>query len=124
MTGNCLSVLRRSAMSSLSPHWTVDGGRRHAASVVSADFQNQRLPAALRSLADDTGINNLVDAKIVEKANQVHVTAAPTNVPVDTAVRRLADMGDFKAVAIDNVLYVTTRTNAATLLKEQQIKKE
>jgi hypothetical protein len=113
---DCLEVVPMDK--SWAEGWTADA--RHLASVVSADFQNERLPKALQSLADQTGINVLVDAKIGDKANQVLVTAALSNVPVDTAVRLLADMGDFKAVTIDNVLYVTSKGNAAILLKEQE----
>ena len=43
------------------------------------------------------------------------------NVPVDTAVRVLADMADLQPAFLDNVIYVTTRENAKRL--EQDSKK-
>jgi hypothetical protein len=42
------------------------------------------------------------------------------HVPLETAVRLLADMADVKAVALENVLYVTTKENADKLLREQR----
>jgi hypothetical protein len=40
------------------------------------------------------------------------------NVPVDTAVRVLANMADLQAVRLDNVLYVTTPKRATQLQAE------
>jgi hypothetical protein len=39
-------------------------------------------------------------------------------VPLETVVRLLADMAEVKAVALDNVLYVTTPENAEKLHQE------
>jgi hypothetical protein len=46
------------------------------------------------------------------------VTARLINVPLDRAVRLLADMADLKAVLLGNVLYVTSKENAAQWEKE------
>src|SRR5439155_26824057 len=74
-------------------------------------------------LADSTGINVILDARVAEKAGKTPVTATLNGIPLDTAVRLLADMADLKAVAIDNALYVTTKPNAETLQAEQEKRK-
>ncbi len=63
----------------------------------------------------------MLDARVGEAA-KVPVSAELTNVPLDTAVRLLADMAGLKSVQIDNVVYVTTPANAAVLQKEQEQK--
>ena len=78
------------------------------------DFEEQPLKLALRSVSNKTGSNIVLDPRAGEKA-QTAVTARLMNVPVDTAVRILADMADLQVVRLDNVLYVTTRENAARL---------
>ncbi len=40
--------------------------------------------------------------------------------PLDTAVRILADMADLQPVIMDNVIYVTTRENAVRLEADHQ----
>jgi hypothetical protein len=56
----------------------------------------------------------VIDSRTEEKA-KTRVTATFHSVPVDTAVLILADMADLRAVALDNVLYVTTKENAEQL---------
>ena len=42
------------------------------------------------------------------------------NVPTDTAVRLLANMAGLSVARLDNVLYVTTRENAAAAQADQE----
>jgi hypothetical protein len=86
--------------------------------LVWEDFEEQPLKLALRSVSNNTGWNIVLDPRAGEKA-QTAVTARLMNVPADTAVRILADMGDLQVVRLDNVLYVTTPQNAARLQAQQ-----
>lgn len=72
------------------------------------------LEEALRELADNNDLNILVDTRVAEKAKKP-VTARLRGVPIDTAVRLLTDMADLKSVVVDNVIYVTSKANAAAL---------
>ena len=93
--------------------------RRDQAPTVQADFTGRPLDEALRELADASGINIVLDARAGEKA-KTSITASLTNVPVDTAVLILADMADMRPVALDNVLYVTSKESAEQLLAWQK----
>ena len=48
------------------------------------------------------------------------VTARLANVPVDTALRVLADMAGLKVVRMENVFYITSAENAEKLEKEKK----
>jgi len=85
---------------------------------VDVDFDRSPLDEALRHLADSSGINIVLDARAGDKGRKP-VTANMNDVPVDTAVRLLAEMADLKSLAIDNVLFVTTRESAKELQEEQ-----
>jgi type II secretory pathway component HofQ len=85
--------------------------------MVDANFDRRPLAEALHELADQSGINVVLDARAGEKA-RTEVTATLSHVPVDTAVQVLADMADLKSMAIDNVIYVTSKANAKTLQRE------
>jgi hypothetical protein len=87
------------------------------AQMVTAEFDKQPLDEALRELADQSGINVVVDARVADKARTA-ITATLSHVPLDTAVEVLADMADLKSLAIDNVIYVTTKANAKRMQKE------
>jgi hypothetical protein len=87
------------------------------AQMVDADFDRRPLAEGLHELADQSGINVVLDARAGEKA-RTEVTATLSHVPVDTAVQVLADMAGLKSLAIDNVIYVTAKANAKTLQKE------
>jgi hypothetical protein len=87
--------------------------------LVSAEFQKRPLEEALRELADQADFNVLLDPRAGEKA-KAPVTARLANMPLDTAVRLLANMAELKAYQVDNVLYVTTSENAAHMEEEKQ----
>ncbi len=74
-------------------------------------FDAKTLGDALHALSEETGITVLLDPKVGDKA-KTPVTANLQGVPLDTAVGLLADMAGLRAVAVDNVLYVTTEENA------------
>ena len=87
--------------------------------LVSADFQKRPLDEALKELADQADFNVLLDPRSAEKA-KAPINARLSNMPLDTAVRLLANMAELKAYQVDNVLYVTTPENAARMEEEQQ----
>jgi hypothetical protein len=85
---------------------------------VDAEFDRTPLDEALREVTDRTGTNVVLDTQVGDKGRRV-VTARLAVVPVDTAVRLLADMAELRAVAIDNVIYVTSIDKAKQLQAEQ-----
>jgi type II secretory pathway component HofQ len=82
-------------------------------------FDDVTLAKALRQLADASGYNLVVDVRVADKA-KTKVSARLANVPVDTAVRVLADMADLGVVRLDNLFYVTNRENAAQIRAEEE----
>lgn len=82
--------------------------------LVHADFEGRPLGEALQELAEQAAFSVVVDARAADKA-KTPVSASFTNLPLDTAVRVLADMADLKPFLVDNLLYVTTRDNADRL---------
>lgn len=81
-------------------------------------LDNTQIDVALGQLARQSGYNIVVDPRVAEKL-QTPATAEFNNVPVDTAVRLLANMVGMNVVRLDNVLYVTTPDNAKHLREEQ-----
>jgi hypothetical protein len=89
--------------------------------LVHANFDKKPLSEALQELSNRTGFNIVVDARVASKA-ETAVTAKLANTPLDTAVRVLADMADLKPFLTDNLLYVTTKENAARLEEQERQK--
>jgi hypothetical protein len=85
--------------------------------LVAGTFEKVPLQAALRELAH---AGNIVLDIRAAKEGETAVTADLVNVPLDTAVRMLADMAGLKVVPLDNVLYVTSKDNARLLMEEQE----
>lgn len=80
--------------------------------LVHSKFEKVPLEEALKELSGLTEFNIVVDARLGEKA-RAPVTARFLNTPLDTAVRFLADMANLRSLQQDNVLYVTSKQNAA-----------
>ena len=87
--------------------------------LVSVAFEKRPLTDALKELSTLTDVSVVVDGRAGEKKGNTAVTATFKNVPLDTAVRVLADIAGLSSMLIDNVLYVTTRPNAKVLEAEQ-----
>jgi RNA polymerase sigma factor (sigma-70 family) len=81
-------------------------------------FEGTPISKALASVTETTGYNVVVDSRVAEKV-QGKATVQFNNVPVDTAVRLLANMADLSMVRLDNVFYLTTAENAKRLHEEQ-----
>jgi hypothetical protein len=85
---------------------------------VDAAFDKIPLTEALDRLSASLGVSVVVDGRVAKQA-QSAVSGTFHNVPIDTAVRLLADMAELKMVAVDNALYVTSNENAQQLRREQ-----
>jgi RNA polymerase sigma factor (sigma-70 family) len=84
------------------------------------EFEKVSLPTALQRLAKGSGMNVVLDPRAsTEGGEKLTVSARFANVPVDTAVRILANMADLQMVRLDNVLYVTTPKRALQLKVEE-----
>ncbi len=86
---------------------------------VTGRFQRQSLADSLQELADLSGVSIVLDDTRTADHAKALVTARLDDVPVQTAVKVLADMAGLKAVALENLLYVTTEENAARLQAER-----
>ncbi|HEY7428926.1 MAG TPA: hypothetical protein VH682_32145 [Gemmataceae bacterium] len=89
--------------------------------LVNATLAKSPLEDAIKELAEQTEFNVVLDNRATDKA-KIPVSATLRNMPLDTALRLLADMADLRSVHLDNVLYVTTKENAAEL--EARLEKE
>jgi hypothetical protein len=89
--------------------------------LVHRKFDKVPLDQVLNELADLTDFNIVLDPRTAEKG-KVAVTARFLNTPLDTAVRYLADMADLRSFQQDNMLYVTSKENAA--IWEARLRKE
>jgi type II secretory pathway component GspD/PulD (secretin) len=78
---------------------------------VSIDCQGTEFATVVKELAADTGANLVVDPRLGDKAKK-EVTLALEDVPLETAIRLLAEVSDLRAVRSSNVLFVTTAERA------------
>jgi hypothetical protein len=87
--------------------------------LVWEELENVSLPAALLRMAKASGMNVVLDPRaLTTEQAKLTVTCQFDNVPVDTAVRILANMADLQMVRLDNVLYITTPKRASQLQAE------
>lgn len=84
---------------------------------VGVDCDGTDFASAMRQLAADTGANIVLDPRLGERAKKP-VTLKLEDVPLETAVRLLAEVADLRAVRMNNVLYVTTGERARTLRED------
>ncbi|MFO0876156.1 MAG: sigma-70 family RNA polymerase sigma factor [Gemmataceae bacterium] len=87
--------------------------------LVNHSLHKVTLGQALEELAQATNFNIIVDVRVNEKV-ALPVSARLNNVPIDTAVRLLADMAELAVVRMDNVFYVTSPENARKLTAEEK----
>lgn len=81
---------------------------------VNLDLDRVQLGTALKQLAKETGTNLVVDSRVL-KESQTAVTLQLEDVPLDTAVRLMAEMAGLKPVRVGNVLFVTSKASANEL---------
>jgi type II secretory pathway component HofQ len=81
---------------------------------VSLDLEGMPLQMALKGLAKDTATNLVLDPSVA-KEGQTLLTLQLDDVPLETAVRLMAEMGGLKTVRLGNVLFVTTKAKAVDM---------
>jgi hypothetical protein len=81
---------------------------------VSVDLDRVQMEKALKGLARETATNLLVDAR-AQKESQSPVTLQLDDVPLETAVRLIAEGAGLKPVRLGNVVLVTTKAHAVEL---------
>jgi hypothetical protein len=87
--------------------------------LVNTIIRDKPLSAALDEIAESTGANIVLAPQAGEKAKRT-LTARLFNVPVESAVRMLAESCDLKAVSVADALYVTTPERAEAWQKEDE----
>jgi hypothetical protein len=98
--------------------WLTD---RSLPPLVTVRFARRGLRAALEDLSQMTGVSVVLDRRV---HGEPRLNTALNNVPLDTAVRLLADMSDLDVVAMDSILYVTDKPNAEKLQREQEARRQ
>jgi hypothetical protein len=86
--------------------------------LVWEDFRKVSLESAFNTLADASDFNIIIDARVEEKT-ALKISARLANVPVDVAVRLLADMAGLSVVRMGNVFYVTSSQSAEKWQKKK-----
>jgi hypothetical protein len=81
---------------------------------VNVDLEKVEFAEALKQLSRETAANLLLDSR-VEKEAKAAVSLQLEDVPLETAVRLLAEMAGLKPVRVGNVLFVTDKQTAAEL---------
>lgn len=81
---------------------------------VSVDCNETAFGTVVKQLGADTGANVVLDPRLGDKAAKA-VTLKLEEVPLETAVRLLAEVADLRAVRMSNVLFVTTGERAEKL---------
>ncbi|MBP3954229.1 hypothetical protein J8F10_02825 [Gemmata sp. G18] len=81
---------------------------------VSVNCEGTAFGAAVKQLSADCGANIVLDPRLKDKVNAA-VTLKLDDVPLETAIRLLAEVADLGAVRMSNVLFVTTTERAEKL---------
>jgi hypothetical protein len=87
---------------------------------VNVDMDKVDLATALRQLGRQAGVNILLDSR-AEKDASAKVSFQLEDVPLDTAVRLLAEMANLKPVRVGNVLFVTSKENANEMRNDPEL---
>src|SRR5262249_2067248 len=78
-----------------------------------------QLGNALKKLAKETGTSLIVDSRVAKEA-EAAITLQLDDVPLETAVRLMAESAGLKPVRVGNVLFVTNKANAKELKADQE----
>jgi type II secretory pathway component GspD/PulD (secretin) len=85
---------------------------------VNIDLDKVQFADALKQVSHDTATSILLDPRVA-KDTDVKVTLQLEDVPLETAVRLMAETAGLKPVRVGNVLFVTSKTNAAQMRNEE-----
>lgn len=98
--------------------------RRQLRQRVSLAHDGTPLPKVLEGLAAETGANVVLDPRAKGKAAEATVELRLDDVPLETAVRLAAEVAGFRAVRLNNVVFVTTDERAEKLRADTEEKTE
>jgi type II secretory pathway component GspD/PulD (secretin) len=87
---------------------------------VNLNLDEVPLDKALKNLAKNTPANLVLDPRVAKEAKAAPLTLQLENVPLETAVRLMAEMASLKSVRVGNVLFVTTEARADKLRAEEE----
>jgi len=87
---------------------------------VTIDHDKTDFATALKQLARETGTNLILDSRLGKEANQP-VTFQAEDVPLETAVRLMAEMVGLKPVRVGNVLFVANEANGTKLRNDPDL---
>jgi hypothetical protein len=87
---------------------------------VNLDVDKVEIAKAIKQLARDTATNLIIDNRAAKEA-QTAVTLQMDDVPLETAVRLMAEMAGLKPVRVGNVLFVTTKANANEMRQDPDL---
>jgi hypothetical protein len=87
---------------------------------ISVDMDKVEFTSAMKQISRDTSVNLILDSR-VEKQAETKVTLQLEDVPLETAVRLLAEMAGLKPVRVGNVLFVTSKDNAKEMQQDPDI---
>jgi hypothetical protein len=96
-----------------------NGAARQLKQRVDVDVDDMPLAQALKQLRRRKAVNLVVDQKATKHAEK-KVSLQVEDVALETAVRLLAEQAGLKAARMDNVLYVTTPEQAASIAAENR----
>ncbi len=85
---------------------------------VSVAVEDKSLPSYTKALAQETGVNVVLDPRIAKLAESAKVTMNLDDVPVETALRLGVELAGFRTVRMNNVLLITTEERADKLKNE------
>jgi hypothetical protein len=88
---------------------------------VSVDLDKVDLAAALKQLSHETATNLMLDSRVPAKEGKTTVSLQLDDVPLDTAVRLVAEAGGLKPVQVGNVMLVTTKALANEMRNDPEL---
>ncbi len=87
---------------------------------VSVDLEKVDLGGALKQLSKETATNLMLDTRVGKEA-KTEVSLQIEDVPLETAVRLVAEMAGLKPVKVGNVLFVTTKALANEMRNDPEL---
>jgi hypothetical protein len=87
---------------------------------VSMNLDQVQVATVLKQLAKDTATNLVLDPRKAKEA-QVPLSLQLDDVPLETAVRLVAEVAGLKPVRMGNVIFVTTKDRATELRADPEL---
>lgn len=91
---------------------------------VDLEFENVRVSAALRDVAEQTGFTIVLDSTRTGDSAQSKLTTTLRGAGLEDAVRTLADMTGLKAILVGDIFYVTTPEHAEEIAAEERVRQQ